>query len=309
MGMSPVHFQLGILIASSVVFAATKEALPQPHVVITVKGDVRTIETNAIPNHATGKFPGPGNPNAISAQKFSFKVPVDPKANDKPTKAQGPTTWGIALNGIPFDPNTAEYWNRDRSNGWNEDLMGAVGKLGADQSNAHVQPEGTYHYHAKPVLLIEALGGDNGRTLLVGYAADGFPIYTANGHKDPKDLKSPVVALKSSYQLKEGNRPSGTAGPGGKYDGKYTVDWQYVAGKGELDEANGRFEVTAEYPKGTYVYHMTDTFPYISRMFKGTPDSSFKKGPGTGGARSGGAGGPGGARRGGQGGPPNGRPQ
>jgi hypothetical protein len=309
MGMSPVHFQLGILIASSVVFAATKEALPQPHVVITVKGDVRTIETNAIPNHATGKFPGPGNPNAISAQKFSFKVPVNPKANDKPTKAQGPTTWGIALNGIPFDPNTAEYWNRDRSNGWNEDLMGAVGKLGADQSNAHVQPEGTYHYHAKPVLLIEALGGDNGRTLLVGYAADGFPIYTANGHKDPKDLKSPVVALKSSYQLKEGNRPSGTAGPGGKYDGKYTVDWQYVAGKGELDEANGRFEVTAEYPKGTYVYHMTDTFPYISRMFKGTPDSSFKKGPGTGGARSGGAGGPGGARRGGQGGPPNGRPQ
>jgi hypothetical protein len=44
-------------------------------------------------------------------------------------------------------------------------------------------------------------------------------------------------------------------------------------------------------------------------MFKGTPDSSFKKGPGTGGARSGGAGGPGGARRGGQGGPPSGPPQ
>ena len=142
----------------------------------------------------------------------------------------------------------------------------------------------------------------------MGYAADGFPIYTANGHKDPKDLKSPIIALKSSYQLKEGNRPSGTAGPGGKYDGKYTIDWQYVAGKGELDEANGLFEVTAEYPKGTYVYHMTDTFPYIPRMFKGTPDSSFKKGPGNGGGtRNGGgprAAGQGGARRGGQGGPP-----
>lgn len=314
--MSHLRLPLGLLLVSSVVFAATKQALPQPHVVITVKDGVRTIETNVIPNHATGQFPGPGNPNAISAQKLTFKMPVEPKANEKPVKAQGPTTWGIALNGVPFDPNTAEYWNRDRSNGWNEDLMGAANKLGADQSNAHVQPDGTYHYHARPNLLIDALGGDTGKQLLVGYAADGFPIYTANGHKDPKDPKSPVVALKSSYQLKSGERPGGTTGPGGKYDGKYTADWEFVAGKGDLDEANGRFEVTAEYPKGTYAYHMTDTFPYIPRMFKGTPDGSFRKsGPapgaggqgGQGGRRRGGQGGPGGP--GGAGGPPNGAPQ
>lgn len=305
--MATLKIPLALLLGASLAFAATKTSLPQPRVVITVKDGVRIIETNAIPNHATGQFPGPGNPNAISAQKLTFRMPVTPKANDKPTKAQGPTTWGVALNGVPFDPNTAEYWNRDRSNGWNEDLMGAANKLGADQSNAHVQPEGTYHYHARPNLLIDALGGDTGRLLLVGYAADGFPVYTANGHKDPKDPKSPVVALKSSYRLKSGERPGGTAGPGGKYDGKYTADWEFIAGNGDLDEANGRFEVTAEYPKGTYAYHMTETFPYIPRMFKGTPDGSFRKsGPAPG------QGGQGGRRRGGQGGaggPPNGPQQ
>lgn len=305
--MSTIRLCLGAMLAAGVVYGASKQNLPQPRVVITVKDGIRTIETNAIPNHATGQFPGPGNPNAISAQKLTFRMPVTPKANDKPTKAQGPTTWGIALNGVPFDPNTAEYWNRDRSNGWNEDLMGAANKLGADQSNAHVQPEGTYHYHARPNLLIDALGGDTGRLLLVGYAADGFPVYTANGHKDPKDPKSPVVALKSSYRLKSGERPGGTAGPGGKYDGKYTADWEFIAGNGDLDEANGRFEVTAEYPKGTYAYHMTETFPYIPRMFKGAPDSSFRKsGPAPG------QGGQGGRRRGGQGGaggPPSGSQQ
>lgn len=305
--MNHLRLPLGLLLATGVAFAATKQALTQPHVVITVKDGVRTIETNAIPNHATGQFPGPGNPNTISAQKLTFKMPVAPKANEKAVKAQGPTTWGIALNGVPFDPNTAEYWNRDRSSGWNEDLMGAANKLGADQSNAHVQPDGTYHYHARPNLLVDALGGDTGRQLLVGYAADGFPVYTANGYKDPKDPKSPIVALKSGYRLKSGERPGGTVGPGGKYDGKYTADWEWVAGKGDLDESNGRFEVTTEYPKGTYAYHMTDTFPYIPRMFKGTPDASFRKtGPAPG------SGGQAGRRRGGQGGgaggPPDGPP-
>ena len=308
--MSTLRLPIGLLLGASLAVAATKTALPQPHVVITVKDGVRTIETNAIPNHATGQFPGPGHPPAISAQKLTFCMPVAPKANEKAAKIQGPATWGVALNGVPLDPNTAEYWNRDRSSGWNEDLMGAAGKLGADQSNAHVQPDGTYHYHARPNLLVDALGGDAGRQLLVGYAADGFPVYTANGHKDPKDPKSPVVALKSGYQLKSGERPGGTSGPGGKYDGKYTADWEWVAGKGDLDEANGRFEVTAEYPKGTYAYHLTETYPYIPRMFKGTPDASFRKtGPAPG------AGGQGGRRRGNQGGgqggpggPPDGPP-
>ena len=279
-------------------------------VTIRVDGDTRVVESNGIANHATGAFPNRGNPNAISAQAHVFRMPTKPKANATFAKPQGPTTWGVAINGVPFDPNTAEFWNNDRSSGWNLDLMAQDGGLGIDSNHAHVQPNGAYHYHATPTGLVDALGGDKGRMLLLGYAADGFPVYSANGHKDPKDASSPIVALRSGYQLKPGTRPDG---PKGAYDGKYVADWEWKAGKGDLDEANGRFEVTREYPQGTYAYHITTTFPYIPRLFRGTPDGSFMKRPGQGGRAGQGGnrpGQPGGRRpRGpGAGGPPSGEP-
>jgi hypothetical protein len=30
----------------------------------------------------------------------------------------GHQNFGVALNGVPFDPLTAEYWRRDRRSGW-----------------------------------------------------------------------------------------------------------------------------------------------------------------------------------------------
>ena len=262
------------------VFAsASLVAAEQSRVTFRVEGDRRRVESNGIANHPTGSFPGRGNPHAISAQRYVLSMPAHPVAGSGFTKPQGPTTWGIALNGVPFDPNTAEYWNNDRSSGWNLDLMGQDGRMGVDASHAHVQPSGAYHYHATPIGLVDALGGDKGRTLLIGYAADGFPVYSANGHKDPKDPRSPIVVLRSGYQLKPGSRPDG---PGGKHDGRYVADWEWKDGA-DLDQANGRFEVNAEYPQGTYAYHVTPTFPYIPRLFRGTPDASFRKQPGTGG--------------------------
>ena len=97
--------------------------------------------------------------------------------------------------------------------------------------------------------------------------------------------------MKSSYRLKSGERPGGDAGPGGLYDGKYTPDYEFVAGSGDLDECNGRHGVTAEFPAGTYYYVITDQFPFIGRKYRGTPDASFRHGP------PGGPGGPGGPGR------------
>lgn len=271
----------------------------QPRVTIKVEGAQRVITSNGIANHPTGDFPNRGNPNPIAPQSHAFRMPAKPQAAPGFIRPQSPTTWGIAVNGVPFDPNTAEFWNNDRSSGWNLDLMGQPGRLGVDQSNAHVQPNGAYHYHATPVGLVEALGGDKGRLLLLGYAADGFPVYSANGHRDPKDARSPVVALRSGYRLKKAAR---AGGPGGKPDGTYTADWEWTP-DGDLDEANGRIEVTPEYPQGTYAYHVTDAFPFIPRLFRGTPDPSFRKQPGAGA----GGGGPGRPRRPGgpgAGGPP-----
>ena len=192
----------------------------------------------------------------------------------------------MALNGVPFEPGTGEFWNGQRE--WNYEAKSGFINLGLDEHNAHVQPTGAYHYHGLPTGLMQRLGGDASKMLLIGYAADGFPIYTSQGHRDPKDPKTPLKKMGSSYRLKQGERPGG---PGGKYDGRFGADYEFVNGSGDLDECNGRFGVTPEFPQGIYHYYITEEFPYISRLWRGTPDPSFfKRGSGPGG---GGMGGPG----------------
>ena len=271
---------------------------------ITIKDGFREITSNGIPNHATGAFPNRGNPNSIGPQQYHFRMPLEPKANERPTPMRG-SLFGVALNGIVFDPGTAEFWNNDRRAGWNYEALGGALNLGVDQNHAHVQPSGAYHYHGIPTGLSERLAKSGEKRaaksmLLIGYAADGFPIYGPEAHADANDPSSALKKMKSSYRLKSGTRPGGNNGPGGKYDGSFTADFEYVKGAGDLDECNGRTGVTSQYPMGTYYYVLTDEFPFIPRFYRGTPDESFRKqeGPGGPGGRGGpgGAGGPGGRR-------------
>ena len=120
--------------------------------------------------------------------------------------------------------------------------------------------------------------------LLLGWAADGFPIYAPWGLTDPADASSPLKDLRSSYQLKRGERPAG--GPAGAYDGTYTQDFAFVEGSGDLDRFGGRVGVTPEFPGGTFHYVLTPEHPFVPRTHAGTPDPSFAK------ARGGGGGGP-----------------
>lgn len=253
------------------------------------KNGFRYIKSNGLPNHKTGNFPNRGNPNRIRKQNHNFKVPLNPtisdnkdlfpKLNRNNRRPPGPPPlFGIAINGIPFDPGTAEAWNNDRRSGWNNEALTGKINLGIDKSNAHVQPTGAYHYHGIPNGLVENLTGkDMGKKMvLIGYAADGFPVYSQYGYANANDAKSKVKKLSSSYRLREGKRPSG---PGGKFDGTYLQDFEYIKDLGDLDECNGRTGVTPEYPNGTYHYFLTDTFPFIPRCHKGVADRSFQKQP------------------------------
>ncbi|MEM6757690.1 MAG: YHYH protein [Planctomycetota bacterium] len=241
------------------------------------------LRSKGLPDHATGRFPNASNPNAIRAQSYRFSLPLDPIMHDDARASRG-TLFGVGLNGVVFDPGTAENWTPNglqrggAPTGWTYEAIGPGDQknLGLDASNAHVQPTGAYHYHGIPTGLL-AEHQATGQMTLLGFAADGWPIYGPLGHRDPTDLSSPLVELRSSYRLKPGSRPSGNAGPGGAYDGTFTQDWQYVEGSGDLDEANGRVGVTPEFPKGTYYYVLTNEFPFVPRMFKGEPDRSFMK--------------------------------
>lgn len=248
--------------------------LPPHQASLTSEGEYRTLVSNGIPDHQPGRFPNRGNPNTIGTIDYRFRIPLNPKSLDDVREAGG-ALFGVALNGIPFDPGTAELWKGDPA--WRYDAMSGKINLGLDQSNAHVQPNGAYHYHGLPLGMLEHRGKKSEELVLIGYAADGFPIYSQWGYSDPKDAASPLRKLRSSYQLRTGDRPAGEDGPGGSYDGTFNQDWEYVAGSGDLDQCNGRFSITPEYPQGTYHYVITDTFPFISRYFRGAPDQSFEK--------------------------------
>lgn len=262
--------------------------LPDSKVTIEIKGEKRVIEANGIPNHEPGQFPNRGNPNGIVAQRVHYEVPLHPKRADHASDVQR-MDFGVAVNGVKFDPGTAEYWHRDPRSGWREEaIVHGEGRLGMDANNAHVQPSGAYHYHGIPNGLIKQLGGE-GKMVLIGWAADGFPIYGPWAPKVATNASSPLIKMQSSYHLKSGERPGGERAPGGKYDGLYTADFEYAEGEGTLDECNGRSGVTPEFPEGTYYYVATEEFPFLPRKFRGTPDDSFRHHP-----PGGGPGGPGG---------------
>lgn len=250
-------------------------------VTITIAGDQRIVTSNGLPDHATGRFPNADNPNRVSAQRYRFTMPAQPVAAARPVPL-GRQPFGIAINGVLFDPGTAEMWHNDRDSGWHYDALGGAFSLGLDSNNAHVQPNGAYHYHGIPVALLQRLSGGQEKMTLVGWAADGFPIYAAWGHRDAAHAASPVVKLRSSYHLKKGRRPGTGDQPGGFYDGSFVEDFDYAAGSGDLDECGGRTGVTPEFPGGTYHYVLTEDFPFVPRAYRGAPDPSFarREGPG-----------------------------
>tara|TARA_R110002110_G_scaffold260260_3_gene475999 strand:+ start:25086 stop:25856 length:771 start_codon:yes stop_codon:yes gene_type:complete len=160
---------------------------------IRISGDKRIIHANGIPNHETGRFPNRNNPNAIREQNYEFRADAELEIRDRiEILEQG--KFGIAVNGVPFDPGAAEFWNRDRRSGWRYEAIGGAINLGLDSNNAHVQPNGAYHYHGLPTGLIESWSR-NIHSAIVGYAADGFPIYAVYGLSDPANATSLVTAM------------------------------------------------------------------------------------------------------------------
>jgi len=268
--MSLMALRFVFILLSALLAAAPVLAAEQNKTSITVQGSYRFIVSNGIPNHGHGNFPNPHNPNTISAQHYNFRVPVNPQLTGS-LSPLGMYPFGVAVNGIPFDPGAAEWWNNNRNSGWQYEALGGSVDLGVDQNNAHVQPTGAYHYHGLPTGLITYQGTEK-HSMLLGYAADGFPIYALYGYKKADDAGSGIKRLASSYRIKSGTRPGG---PGGKYDGAYVQDYEYVKDGGDLDECNGRTGVTPDYPQGTYYYVITEKYPYIPRCFRGTPDASF----------------------------------
>ena len=129
---------------------------------------------------------------------------------------------------------------------------------------------------------------------IVGWALDGYPVYGPYGFSDPNNASSAVKRIKSGFRLRQitqrvtlpawaqGHHPNTplalTANQYGPEVsdtfplGRYVEDFELVTGVGDLDQYNGRFAVTPEFPNGTYAYYTTlddngsPAFPYIIGM-------------------------------------------
>ena len=94
--------------------------------------------------------------------------------------------------------------------------------------------------------------GDDGSTHspIIGWAYDGNPIYGPYGHSDPMDINSNIILLTPGYVRDIGNvndRPIGFP------DGFFIEDYNFD-GSGDLDDKNGRYCRTPDYPNGVYAY-------------------------------------------------------
>ena len=269
-GRPPARFHTATETAEVTLLPAN-ETISSPQASIDVSGPTRTIVSNGIPSHPVGTFPNRGNPHTITAQDYVLTVTTEPKRTGKTTDSRR-WLWGVAVNGVPFEAGTAEYWHGERRGGWNYDALGGAVRLGLDANHAHVQRTGAYHYHALPMGLMQQLGWTaDSHSPLIGWAADGFPIYAITG-----DLGNGVQKVRSSYRLKSATRPGGDE-PDGAHDGAFVQDWQYVTDSGDLDECNGAVTRSAEFPDGSYAYFITEGYPFVARCWKGTPDPSFRK--------------------------------
>jgi hypothetical protein len=278
------------------------------------------VTTNGIPAYPTGPFLD-GNPSQATDQNAIFKIPLNPTQNTGTATATNMGNIGVFINGTAlFDSRDGVSWKNSTGalaggpsggmgdNKWERDAIPAE-KPGFDCSKGH-PAMGNYHHHQNPsafnldltvISTICDLYAADGlyaintseHSPLIGFAYDGFPIYGAYGYANA-DGTGGIVRIKSSYQLRNITTRTVWADGTDVLDGPavsttyplgyFIQDYEYVAHAGQedyLDEHNGRFCVTPEYPNGIYCYFATvdanhnSAYPYaVGPTFYGNKTAS-----------------------------------
>ena len=117
--------------------------------------------------------------------------------------------------------------------------------------------DGQILFGAKDLRLVNNIEVDNTQhSPIIGWAYDGHPIYGPYGYSS--QTGGAVVQMKSGY-LEQASLVSGRPPVSEFPAGFFIEDYKYIPSDDEsvLDENNGRFCVTPEFPKGTYAYFAT----------------------------------------------------
>ena len=260
-------------------------------------------------------------PNFPANQSAVYRIPRVPAIPTTKTLTN-PGVTGRMVNGVAIF-NSRDTFSYDTSAGVDQDPTTAAGVVGDgiwnrdgyhnegvtfDPALAH-QAGSNYHYHAHPIAVRYQLGDhvDYNATTnrytesaaavtqhspILGWAADGLPVYGPYGYSDPNSAASGVRRMISGFNLRDGtngttaitvrqvlplwaqrvqNKTTLTAaqyGPAVNATfllGHYIEDFDYrgdLAGQTlgvnfDLNEQNVRFCVTPEFPGGTWAYFTT----------------------------------------------------
>jgi hypothetical protein len=219
----------------------------------TVRSDDRFVyvESAGLSLHSFGALQANQYAPPSAPRIFAFRIPRHPVPAPSPLETPLGVV-GVFVTGVPiYNPIGAVSFNNQ--NIWHQDAV-AASSLGMSPLVASLNNSPSRH------------------SPIIGFALDGYPIYGPFGY----DASGALKRMTSSYRLRKitdrKTLPDGTLltpsqeGPsiGANYPpGAFAEDYEYVAGSGDLDESNGRFAKTPEYPNGTYAYFLTGTWPYL----------------------------------------------
>ncbi|MBI4906712.1 MAG: YHYH protein [Acidobacteria bacterium] len=213
---------------------------------------------------------------AAGLQSFEFRIPVHPRPESGRHTRVPADVLGVFVNGLPiynqFESlswNGANVWHYDAVAQRDNGTLTASGRARADLT--HPSPPGLLDELALPA---------SRHSPLIGFALDGYPVYGPWAYSEAGG-GGELRRMRSSYRLR--SQVQRRSWPGGiqlmpaqygpdrtaEPPGTFAEDYEYVRGSGDLDEHNGRFAVTPEYPQGTYAYFLTTdaagrlAFPYL----------------------------------------------
>jgi hypothetical protein len=259
------------------------------------------LNASGIPSYIIGPYQD-GNPAQGTNRNYLFKIPLNPTPNTGTLTNVGMGHIGVFINGVPmFNYADGRSWNNQGI--WNRDAI-FWERLGFDCAKGHPAPVmgqgqsgGSYHHHQNPsafnldlvpVSTVCDLYPADGLYLmdstqhspLIGFAFDGFPVYGPYGFSNTNGTGG-IKRMQSSYPKRNitdrTTLPNGTVLPVAQQGpslaqyplGAFKEDFTFTPGYGDLDEHNGRFCITPEYPNGIYCYFATvdenqnSYYPYL----------------------------------------------
>jgi YHYH protein/Secretion system C-terminal sorting domain len=221
------------------------------------------VSCSCIPGYSIG--PWTGNPNTPANQNFVFKITRTPQQNTGTLTAVGLGHIGVWKNGVSIF-NVSDAMSYNNAGVWFRNAYFWEGP-GFDACLGHPQQQGEYHHHVSPTCLYDQTDSTH-HSPVIGYAFDGFPVYGAYAYTNANGTGA-IKRMTSSYAMSTNTtRANGPAVNSTYPEGCFIQDFTYVAGSGDLDDRNGRFCITPEYPAGTYAYFVTidnnlnPVFPY-----------------------------------------------